>query len=212
VAKICPFSTSDFFGLFDDDDSDGYAEDDDPDDVTNGTSQWRRPSNDAMCELWMHVANSANLPSSNAFHIKGYNQQNQQQQTSTDVPYGAAEDDNDGLRIDDANRPTRSSTNETFEQGSYLANSTNLPSSKFYITQHQQIRQHPIDTDDNNSDAEEDDNDEEKMIGACQWRQSSNYGTFRERLYVESYNNPTIHQHQIYTDDLYEPLRTTTMV
>ena len=148
VDKICPFSSSDFLGLFDDDDSDGYAEDDDPDDVKNGTSQWRRPSNDAMCELWMHVVNSSNLPSSNAFHIKGYNQQNQQQQTSTDVPYGATEDNNDGLRIDDANRSTRSSTNERFEQGSYVANSTNLPSSKFYITQHQQIRQHQIDTDD----------------------------------------------------------------
>jgi hypothetical protein len=88
VAKICPFSTSDFLGLFDDDDSDGYAEDDDPDDVTNGTSQWRRPSNDAMCELWMHVANSSNLPSSNAFHIKGYNQQIHQHQLNTDDLYG----------------------------------------------------------------------------------------------------------------------------
>ena len=87
VAKICPFSTSDFLGLFDDDDSDGYAEDDDPDDETNGTSQWRRPSNDAMCELWMNVANSANLPSSNMVHININNLTIHQQQIDNDDLY-----------------------------------------------------------------------------------------------------------------------------
>jgi hypothetical protein len=189
VAKICPFSTSDFLGLFDDDDSDGYAEDDDPDDVTNGPSQWRRPSNDAMCEQWMHVANFSNLPSSNKFHINHYNQQSYQHQIATDVLYGAAEDNNDGSRIEDANRPTRSSTNEMFEQWLYVANLTNLHSSKFYINHIQQVHQHQIDTDDNNRDAEEDDDDNDEMIGETQWRQSSKDGTFGQWLYVANMRN-----------------------
>ena len=189
VAKICPFSTSDFLGLFDDDDSDGYAEDDDPDDVTNGTSQWRRPSNDAMCELWMHVANSSNLPSSTKFHINHYNQQSHQHQIASDVLYGAAEDNNDGSRIEDAHRPTRPSTNEMYEQWLYVANLTNLHSSKFYINHIQQVHQHQIDTVDNNRDAEEDGDYDDKMIGVYQWRQSSNYGTFGQRLYVANMRN-----------------------
>ena len=88
MAKICPISTSDFLGLFDDDDSDGYAEDDDPDDAMNNTSQLRQSSNDAMCEQWMHMANSANLPSSNMVHININNLKIHQQQIDTDDLYG----------------------------------------------------------------------------------------------------------------------------
>ena len=82
----------------------------------------------------------------------------------------------------DANHSTRSSTNEMFEQGSYVANSTNLPSSEFSINHNQRIHQHQIDTDDNNRDAEEDDDDNDKTIGVRQWRQSSKDGTFGQWL------------------------------
>jgi hypothetical protein len=188
VAKICPFSTSDFLGLFDDDDSDGYAEDDDPDDATNGASQWRQSSNDAMCEQWMHVANSANWPSSNIFHINDYNQQLNKLQTPTDVLYGATEENNDGLRIDNANRPTRSSTTAMFEPWLYVANLTNSPSSKFHINKNPQLHQHQIDIDDSDGYAEDDDPDD-ATNGASQLRQSSNDVMCEQWMYVANSTN-----------------------
>ena len=178
--KICPFSSSDFLGLFDDDDSDGYAEDDDPDDVTNGTSQWRRPSNDAMCELWMHVANSSNLPSSNKFHIKGYNQQIHQHQLNTDDLNGAAENYNDGQRMAGTNRSTRSHNNERFAKFALFQGTHN---------HNQPTHQHQIDTDDNNRNVDEDEDTDGEMTGACQWQQSSNDGTFGQQLYVANMRN-----------------------
>ena len=89
----------------------------------------------------------------------------------------------------DANHSTRSSTNEMFEHRLYVANSTNLPSSEFYINHNQRIHQHQIDTDDNNRDAEEDDDDNDETIGASKWRQSSKDGTFGQWLYVAHMRN-----------------------
>jgi hypothetical protein len=89
----------------------------------------------------------------------------------------------------DANHSTRSSTNEMFEHRLYVANSTNLPSSEFYINHNQRIHQHQIDTDDNNRDAEDDDDDNDETIGERQWRQSSKDGTFGQWLYVANMRN-----------------------
>ena len=88
-----------------------------------------------------------------------------------------------------ANHSTRSSTTEMFEHQLYVANSTNLPSSEFYINHNQRIHQHQIDTDDNNRDAEEDDDDNDETIGASKWRQSSKDGTFGQWLYVAHIRN-----------------------